>query len=70
MRPLRGLQETRVATREESGQGLGLVNRGPEMLLTFEPLLKIWGKMTEKPLPYQGSLPAELCDPREVWGSL
>ena len=33
------------------GQGSRLANRGPEMLLTFEPLLKIWGKMTERPLP-------------------
>lgn len=33
------------------GQGSELVNRGPEMLLTFELLLKIWGKMTERPLP-------------------
>ena len=36
------------------GQGSGLANRGPEMLLTFEPLLKIWGKMIERPLPLSG----------------
>lgn len=40
------------------------------MLLTFEPFLEMWGKMTESPRPYQGSLPAEVCDPREVWGPL